>query len=65
MKVNSPQTTSMSLVALGCALAFSGAAFAKAVPARTLTFDGGNCTAKFVRSASGIVNETNRECEGE
>ena len=65
MKVKSPQVTTPSLVALGCALAFSGAAYAKAVPARTLTFDGGNCTAKFVRSASGIVNETNRECIGE
>ena len=35
-----------------------------AVPAGTASFDGGNCTAKFVRSASGIVNETNRECTG-
>jgi hypothetical protein len=47
------------------ALGFAGAAYAKAVPARTITFDGGNCTAKFVRSASGIVNETNRECTGD
>ncbi len=38
------------------------AAQGTAVPASTLTFDGGNCTAKFVRSASGIINETNRKC---
>jgi hypothetical protein len=31
-----------------------------AVPAGTATFSG--CTARFVRSASGIVNETNRVC---
>jgi len=37
----------------------------KALPAKTITFDGGRCTAKFVRSASGIVNETGRECEGD
>jgi hypothetical protein len=37
----------------------------RALPARPVTFDGGNCTAKFVRSASGIVNETNRECTGD
>ena len=36
----------------------------RAMPARTVTFEGGTCTAKFVRSASGIVNETNRECDG-
>jgi hypothetical protein len=38
---------------------------AKAVPARTITFENGTCSAKFVRSASGIVNETNRECQGD
>ena len=54
-----------SMVALGCALGFAGAAFGKAVPAGTVTFDEGRCTAKFVRSASGIVNETHRECEGD
>ena len=31
-----------------------------ATPASTHTFDGGNTQAKFVRSASGIINETNR-----
>jgi hypothetical protein len=35
-----------------------------AVPAGTASFDSGNCTATFVRSASGIVNETNRTCPG-
>ena len=65
MKLNSPQMARASALACACALAFAGDAFARAVPARTLTFDGGQCTAKFVRSASGIVNETNRECAGE
>jgi len=36
-----------------------------AVPAGTASFDGGNCTAQFVRSSSGIVNETNRVCQGQ
>jgi hypothetical protein len=35
-----------------------------ATPAATEPFDGGNCTATFVRSASGIINETNRVCAG-
>ena len=35
-----------------------------ATPAATESFDGGNCTATFVRSASGIINETNRVCAG-
>ena len=35
-----------------------------ATPAATASFDGGNCTATFVRSASGIINETNRTCTG-
>jgi len=55
----------MSVFAVACALGLAGNAFAKAVPARSVTFEGGTCTAKFVRSASGIVNETNRECEGD
>ena len=54
----------LSLVSFACAFAVSGAN-AKATPARDVTFDGGNCTAKFVRSASGIVNETNRTCTGD
>jgi hypothetical protein len=33
-----------------------------AVPAGTATFDNGACTAKFVRSASGIIQETGRTC---
>jgi hypothetical protein len=50
-------------------LAFTSAVFAQggnggtAVPAGTASFDNGNCTAKFVRSASGIINETNRVCQ--
>lgn len=55
----------MKLSALALALGFGGAAYGKATPATTVTFDGGNCTAKFVRSASGIVNETQRECVGD
>lgn len=52
---------------VGLALAVPGTAVAKAptgpaVPARTVVFQGGECTAKFVRSASGIVNETDRIC---
>jgi hypothetical protein len=35
-----------------------------AVPAGYATFDSGNCTAKFVRSASGIINESQRKCTG-
>lgn len=43
--------------------ALGGVANAKssAVPASTVSFD--NCSATFVRSASGIVNETNRVCD--
>ena len=33
-----------------------------AVKAGTATFGGNDCTATFVRSASGIINETNRNC---
>ncbi|HUX05658.1 MAG TPA: hypothetical protein VMV53_12230 [Acidimicrobiales bacterium] len=32
----------------------------KATSASTVVFDGGNTSAKFVRAASGIINETNR-----
>ena len=55
----------MSVAAVGCVLGVATNADARAVPARTVEFDGGNCTAKFVRSASGIVNETHRECVGD
>jgi hypothetical protein len=65
MQVKCANAVRMSLIALGCALGFTGVAFGKATPARTITFDAGNCTAKFVRSASGIVNETSRECVGD
>lgn len=46
--------------------ALAGVASAKSttVPAQTVTFQSGDCTATFVRSASGIVNETNRDCPG-
>lgn len=54
----------LSVVAIGCILGAADA-HARAVPARTITFDGGNCTAKFVRSGSGIVHETKRECTGD
>lgn len=54
-----------SVVAVLGVAAVVPAVSAKAMPARTITFDGGNCTAKFVRSASGIINETNRTCTGE
>jgi hypothetical protein len=54
-----------SVLAVFGVAGFVPAASAKAVPARTITFDGGMCTAKFVRSASGIVNETHRTCEGD
>ena len=54
-----------SVVAVLGVAAVVPAANAKAMPARNITFDGGNCTAKFVRSASGIINETNRTCEGD
>jgi hypothetical protein len=57
------------MIMMVCVLAFTSAAFAqkgktdkKALPAQTITFNGGTCTAKFVRSASGIINETNRDC---
>lgn len=55
----------MSVAAVGCVLGVAANAQAKAVPARTVTFEAGTCTAKFVRSASGIVNETSRECVGD
>lgn len=51
-------------IAAACSVGLAGIANAKAVPAGLVTFDGGNCTAKFVRSSSGIVNETNRTCTG-
>ena len=54
-----------SVLAVFGVAGFVPAASAKAVPARTITFENGTCTAKFVRSASGIVNETNRTCEGD
>jgi len=63
MNTSSARVVGLS-AAIGCAL-FATAAHARAVPTSTVTFDGGNCTAKFVRSASGIVNETQRECTGE
>lgn len=56
---------SLFVVTVGCVLGAAGNADARAVPAGTVTFDGGNCTAKFVRSASGLVMETRRECVGE
>lgn len=53
-----------------CALVMTSGVFAQrgngkggtALPAQTITFDGGTCTARFVRSASGIINETSRTC---
>jgi len=52
--------TASALASMGVANAGGGTA----VPAGTASFDGGNCTAQFVRSSSGIVNETNRACQG-
>jgi hypothetical protein len=55
----------VSAVAVATAfVGFAGVAQAKssAVPAGTGTWDSNSCTATFVRSASGIVNETNRTC---
>ncbi len=57
------------MIMMLCVLAFTSAAFAQggnggtAVPAGTASFDDANCTAKFVRSASGIINETKRVCQ--
>ena len=58
--------TTAALVALGV---FGGtgpatAGTVEAVPAGSTSFDGTNCTAKFVRSASGIIIETDRACTG-
>jgi hypothetical protein len=62
------------LLMMVCALALTSNVFAQknnngkggtAIPATTVTFDGGRCTATFVRSASGIINETNRVCQGD
>ncbi|MGE5098051.1 MAG: hypothetical protein ACM3SO_23145 [Betaproteobacteria bacterium] len=55
--------TRLALVA-ACTAGLAGIAHGKAVPATVVSFDGGNCSAKFVRSSSGIVNETNRTCLG-
>ena len=65
MQLNANPGVKMAALAFACSFGFVGAAIGKATPARTITFDGGNCTAKFVRSASGIVNETSRECAGD
>ena len=65
MKQMCANAVKVSAVAVGCVLGVSGMAFGKAVPARTITFANGECTAKFVRSASGIVHETKRECVGD
>jgi hypothetical protein len=48
-----------ALITAATALAGGGTGIT-ATPASVKTFDGGNTSAKFVRSASGIVNETNR-----
>ena len=65
MKLQDGNVAKASAVALACGLCFAGSAFGKAVPAGMVTFDGGRCTAKIVRSASDIVNETKRECDGD
>jgi len=52
----------MASIGVGSAFAGGGTGIT-ATPAHTATFDGGNCTATFVRSASGIINETNRACQ--
>jgi hypothetical protein len=54
----------VSAIAVAGVLAAVGSAYAKALPARTITFADGDCRAKFVRSASGIVHETRRTCIG-
>lgn len=64
MKINRARVLTAIAVAAGCTFGFGGDALAKAVPAGTASF-GGTCTAKFVRSSSGIVNETERECTGQ
>jgi hypothetical protein len=50
-----------ALASMGVAEA--GSTKSSAVPAGTAAFDNGGCSAQFVRSASGIVNETNRACD--
>src|SRR5688572_24803138 len=65
MKQMCARALGASMMAVFGVAAFVPHASAKAVPARTITFADGTCTAKFVRSASGIVNETNRTCEGD
>lgn len=48
------------LIVVGTPTVASGATGISATPASTLTFDGGGTSATFTRSASGIINETNR-----
>lgn len=59
------------MIVMICVLALTSAVFAQkgkngnggtALPAQTIVFNNGTCTAKFVRSASGIINETSRVC---
>lgn len=56
-------TAALVFAALGSTAAFAGGGTGiTATPASTQQFDSGACSAQFVRSASGIINETNRSC---
>ena len=65
MNITCASAASRIAAAIGCVFGLVGVVSAAAVPAGTATFDGGRCTAKFVRANSGIVNETERVCVGE
>ena len=53
-----------AVFAVVAASAFAGGTGITATPASSVSFGqpNSNCTATFVRSASGIINETNRVC---
>lgn len=61
MKKHIARSLVVAALISGSAVA-AGATGGTAVPASTLSFDNSNCVAKFVRAASGIVNETARHC---
>ena len=63
MKLRKLLLTAAAGVALAAPIMGAATAKSTAVPASTVTFDGGNCSATFVRSSSGIINETDRTCD--
>lgn len=57
-------TAVLATASLAAAASASAGTGITATSASTKSFDGGNCSAKFVRAASGLINETSRVCQG-